>query len=233
MDTPTIVSLFGSTASAVATIILAVLTGRYVKLTHALVEETRSSKFPNVFADLEFDSHSVKFIVGNAGSSPALDVKFKVKDMVPWQQVGSRPTGLAELAVVQYGIAYLAPARTLKFQAGFLRHDVDFFAAGNTIEIEMTFRTESDKTVTRQFSIDLHSYSGVLFESFTHPEREIARAIRDTESRRTSNDPIRSVISRMGTMPCPICGERISNSAKKCPKCHEFVPAADNDAQDP
>lgn len=232
MYTPTIVTLVGSTASAVATVILAVLTGWYVKLTHALVEEARSNKFPNVFADIEFDSHSIKFVIGNAGSSPALDVKFKVKDSVPWQQIQNHPTGLSELAVVKHGIGYLAPGRVLKFQAGHVRYDVDFFAEGNTIEIEITFSTEAKKPVTRQFSIDLYSYSGVLFESFSDPEREVARAIRDVESRRLSKDPLKSIISRFETKSCPSCGERIPSSAKKCPKCHEFIPAETDDSKD-
>lgn len=232
MDTPALVSLIGSTASAVATVILAGLTAWYVRLTHALVEETRTNRFPNVFADIEFDSHSVKFVLGNAGSSPALDVKLKVTDSVSWRQIQGNPTGLSEISVVKHGIGYLAPGRVLKFQAGYVTYDADFFAKGNTIEIEIAFTTEAGKSVTRQFSIDLQSYSGVLFESFSDPEREVAAAIRDAERHRSSHDPIKSMISRFGTKSCPSCGERIPSSAKKCPKCHEFIQADPDDDKD-
>lgn len=229
MDTSAIVTLVGSTATAVATVILAFLTGKYVKLTHAMVEETQSAKFPNVFVDIEFDSFHVKFIVGNAGSSPALDVRFDVQDSVPWQRSDKYPTGLTSLAIVQHGISYLAPGRVLKFHAGYIQRDIDFFASGNTIEVGLTYGTESGKKVSRQFSIDLHSYSGVLFESFTNPEREVAQAIRDAESRRSSRDPIKSLISHIGKKSCPSCGEYISSRAKKCPKCHEFIKVEAND----
>lgn len=232
MDTSAIVSLVGSTASAVATVVLVFLTGKYVRLTHALVEETQSAKFPNVFVDIEFDSFGVKFIVGNAGASSALDVKFNIRDSVPWRKLDNHPTGITSLAIVQHGISYLAPGRILKFHAGFVERDVDFFASGNTVEIDLTFDTETGKTVTRQFSIDLHSYSGVLYESFTDPEREVAQAIRDAEFHRASRDPAKSLISHIGKMSCPSCGERISSSAKKCPKCHEFIGTEANDSQD-
>ncbi len=223
MSTSTIVTLIGSTATAVATVILAVLTGKYVKLTHALVEETQSAKFPNVFVDIEFDSYDVKFIVGNAGSSPALDVRFTVQDSVPWRQIENFPCGIASLSIVQHGISYLAPGRILKFLAGYVQHDIDFFASGNTIEVGLTFSTETGKTVSRQFSIDLHSYSGVLYESFIAPEREVAIAIRDAESHRSSLNPVKNIISSFSKKSCPSCGERIASSAKKCPKCHEFI----------
>lgn len=230
MDTPDLVSLIGSTASAVATVILAGLTAWYVRLTHALVEEARSNKFPNVFVDIEFDSHGVKFVLGNAGSSPALDIRLRVTDSVPWKQMQGHPTGLSEIAVVKHGIGYLAPGRVLKFQAGYVSYDPDFFATGNTIEIEMSFSTEAGKSVTRHFSIDLHSYSGVLLESFSAPEREVAAAIRDAERQRSSND--RSMMSLFGTKACSSCGERIPSSAKKCPKCHEFISTKTNDGKD-
>ena len=232
MDTAAIVSLIGSTASALATVVLVVLTGKYVRLTHALVEETRSAKFPNVFVDIEFDSSRVKFIVGNAGTSSAVNVSFSIKDSVPWRQLGEHRTGLSALPIVQDGISYLAPGRVLKFEAGYIDRNADFFASGSTIEVGLTFETETGKAVSRQFSIDLRSYTGVLFESFADPEREVAQAIRDAEFKRSSGDPMRSVFSRIGKKSCPSCGEQISSSAKKCPKCHEFVPPESSDASD-
>lgn len=70
MDPTNLAGVIGSITSAIATIVLAVLTGRYVHLTNALVEEAKASKHPNVFVDIEFDSYEVRFIVGNSGSTP-------------------------------------------------------------------------------------------------------------------------------------------------------------------
>jgi hypothetical protein len=226
MDTSAIVTLVGSTASAVATVILAFLTSKYVRLTHALVEETRSAKFPNVFVDVEFDDMGVKFLAGNAGNSPALNVQFKVEDSVPWRKTEGYPTGIQELSIVKNGISYLAPNRTLKFFAGYVERNPAFFASGSAIVVSLTFETEAGTKVTRDLSIDFSSYAGVLFESFTHPEREVAKAIRDAESHRSSRDPIRSIVNRISRHTCPSCGELISPKAKKCPQCHEYLPEA-------
>ena len=120
MDTPTLVSLVGSTASAVATVLLTALTAWYVRLTHTLVQEAKSAKLPNVFVDLEFDSIDVKFIIGNTGSSPALNVRLDVRDSIPWDKIGDHPTGFSSLAIVKSGLTYLAPGRTLKFNVGYV-----------------------------------------------------------------------------------------------------------------
>jgi hypothetical protein len=223
MQTSDVINLIGTTVSAAATVLLAVLTARYVKLTHALVDETRSAKFPNVFVDIEIDLSSVKFIVGNAGSSGALDIRLAVTDSVPWLGIGKRPTGIASLPIVQNGISYLAPGRILKFRAGHVKPDADFFAAGNTIEVELSFSTETGRRLKRQFSIDLNSYSSVLYESFRAPGSEVAEAIRNSERSRSLRESIPEPFFLNATKPCPVCAEQIPAAAKKCPRCHEFI----------
>jgi hypothetical protein len=101
MYTATLISVFGSVASPIATIVLTVLADIYVKLSHALVEEAKRAKFASVF--------------------------------------------------------------------------VDFFASGNTIEIDLCFRTETGKTVKRHFSIDLHFYSRIFVESLGHGANSVKR----------------------------------------------------------
>jgi hypothetical protein len=233
MDVTSVLAAVSSVASAVATVVLAVLTGRYVKLTHALVEETRVAKYPNVFIDLEFERSQVKLSVGNSGSGPAKNVRFDVVDRVPWRKMQGYAQGLSELSVVKNGISYLAPGRTLKFIAGLVDRDDDFFSSRSTIEVGLTFQTESGVELRRHFTIDLQTYSGVLYESFGDPQREVARAIRDAErdrasEARRSRSPLLGVKAR-----CPTCGESVMQSARKCPHCHEAIPerkVADTDA---
>lgn len=225
MDTPALLSLIGSLSSALATVILVFLTGRYVRLTHALVQEAKLAKYPNVFVDVEFDEIDVKFIVGNSGSTPALDVTFNVKDSVPWRKLKDFPSGLASISAVQKGIAYLAPGRTLKFQAGYVDYDPKFFADGSTIDIALSFKTESGQTLNRQFTIELRSYAGILLESFRDPEREVAKAIRDAEFHRRSDQSMSTSIRGMFKKSCPSCGEQVSRAARKCPHCHDPIPA--------
>ncbi|MFA5914335.1 MAG: zinc ribbon domain-containing protein [Burkholderiales bacterium] len=208
-----------------ATVVLAVLTFKYVRLTHSLVQEARAAKRPNVFVDIEFDSTDVKFIIGNTGSSPAINVKLSVADNIPWRQHPEFQSGIASLAIVQNGLAYLAPGRTLKFNAGYIENNATFFSAESMVTIGLMYQTETGEQVSREVTIELRSYSGVLFESFVHPEREVARAIRDAESHRSSRESTKNVTTRFFRQACPSCGENISASAKKCPHCLEFLPS--------
>jgi len=224
MDIASTLSAVGAIASAIATIVLAGLTWKYVKFTHALVEESRQTKYPNVFVDIEFDDMDVKFLVGNAGATPALAISFNVRDQVPWRKIGDHPSGITSIVAVQKGISYLAPGRTLKFNAGYVEYDQNFFAEGSSIDIILDFKTEEGIQLHRQFTIDLQSYSGILFESFLDPQREVAKAIRDSERNRRSDESITSHIHNMFKKSCPSCGELVSSKAVKCPHCHEVVP---------
>ena len=181
MDIASTLSAVGAIASAIATIVLAGLTWKYVKFTHALVEESRQTKYPNVFVDIEFDDMDVKFLVGNAGATPALAISFNVRDQVPWRKIGDHPSGITSIVAVQKGISYLAPGRTLKFNAGYVEYDQNFFAEGSSIDIILDFKTEEGIQLHLQFTIDLQSYSGILVESFLDPELRVAKANRDCD----------------------------------------------------
>lgn len=223
MDPTTLAGVIGSVVSAVATIVLAVLTGRYVRLTNALVEEAKASKHPNVFVDIEFHDHEVRLVVGNSGLTPARNLRFKVVDSVPWRKMGNLDSGFESVSAIRTGVAYLAPGRILKYSAGFVDHDPAFFSESSNVEIQLTYEAESNVIVNRNFAIELRAYSGVLLESFTHPEREVARAIRDAESHRSSRESSKSMIARVAKKSCSFCGESISSKAKKCPHCLEFL----------
>jgi hypothetical protein len=223
MDTPALVTLIGSTASAGATVLLTGLTAWYVRLTHSLVQEARAAKRPNVFVDLEFDSSDVKFLVGNTGASPAFNVRLAVADSIPWRKVGETTTGISELSIVRDGIKYLAPGRTLKFNAGYVDHSPEFFATGSEVEVVLTYEADNGVTMTQTATINLQSYAGVLFESFIHPEREVAMAIRDAERDRSLHEHTKGMAGRLFRTYCPSCRKKISPKAKKCPHCLEFV----------
>ncbi|MEK6762379.1 MAG: hypothetical protein AABY96_06655 [Nitrospirota bacterium] len=195
-----------------------------MKLTHALVEEARVAKYPNVYVDIEFDDMDVKFVVGNSGQSAAVDIKFDVKDSVPWRKIQNFPTGIKSISAVENGISYLAPGRILKFQAGYVEHDSEFFAKGSTIDISLTFKTETGMSLQRQHTIELRSYAGILLETFQNPEREVARAIRDTESSRRSKESLTNHTKNLFKKACPSCGEFVKPTAKKCIHCLEVIP---------
>lgn len=227
MQTSELITVIGSAASAIATVLLAILTAKYVKLTHALVEEAKAAKRPNVYVDLEFETSEVKLLIGNTGTSSAYNLKIEVEDAIPWSKLGNRPAGFASLSIIENGLKYLAPGRTLKFHAGYIDKDQDFFAAGSEVKIALSYQTESGISMSQNLTIDLPSYSGVLFESFLNPEREVARAITKAEEDRFSRETTKNTMTQMFKAVCPSCSERISSKAKKCHHCLEFLPITD------
>lgn len=223
MDAASAISALGSLASAIATVILAVLTAKYVRLTNSLVDEAKTAKLPNVYVDLEIDDFDVKLVIGNSGQSAAQDIRFEVKDAVPWRKMGDHHTGVAALAPIRDGLSYLAPGRVLKYHAGVAGADAEFFAVGSTMDFRITFKSDAGTEQERQFTIELHSYSGILYESFRHPEREVARAIRDAESSKRTDESIRGMFTNLGKRQCPACRKYVSSKARKCPKCQHLI----------
>ena len=73
--------------TTIATVVLACLTSRYVRLTHLMLEETKSQKEPNVWVDLELPPRNkIILLIGNSGSAPAKDLKFEVVDNITWRK---------------------------------------------------------------------------------------------------------------------------------------------------
>jgi len=226
MELSAVVSLIGSSASALATVVLTGLTAWYVRLTHALVQEAKATKRPNVFVDLEFDGNGGKFLIGNSGASPAFNLRIAVEDSIPWRKLGDVSTGIGSLKIVESGLKYLAPGRTLKFFAGTIERNAESFGAGSEVTIGLAYETEDGSTISQLVTIDLQSYTGVLTESFLHPEREVARAIRDTERDRQSRERSNRLLHTFVQTTCPTCCEQVKPDAKKCPHCLEAIQRA-------
>jgi hypothetical protein len=228
-------SASASIASAFTSILLVKLTARYVRLTHALVEEAKANKMPNVFVDLEFGSDGVKFVVGNSGSAPAANIAFSIIDNISWRTIGEREESIGTLQVVKDGISYLAPQRTLKYMAGRLERGRQAFRESSRLEIVLTYASEEGRTFRREFVIFLSQYSNVLFESFSDPSLEIARAIKETERNRQSHERMRVLQGQFDLSQvkktCPICCSSINVAAKKCPTCLEFIPVEKDEDQ--
>ncbi|MBI4775887.1 MAG: hypothetical protein HY788_17225 [Deltaproteobacteria bacterium] len=220
----TLVQIACIALTTIATIVLAFLTGKYVRLTHSLLEETKSQKEPNVWIDLELSRNQAKLLIGNSGTSPAKNLRFEVKDNIPWRQDKDYNRTLETLHPCKNGISYLAPSRILKYIAGFIDNKRTFSELDSIVEIKLNYETETGKEVSREFVIDIGQYYGVLFESFKNPASEIADAIKDVERAQRSNRTSEQSWSNFSKKNCPFCGERISHEAKKCPHCLEFLP---------
>lgn len=208
-----------------ATVVLVCLTGRYVRLTKAIVDDMKEAREPDVFVDFECPENMMRLVVGNAGQSAAKDVRFEVVSDVDCVDSldGEANVGLAKLPVLQNGVSYLTPGRTLKFYAGVLRIDKED-SASETFRVKVCYKNDSGKRFDRDVVIDMNQYRNVLFESFRDSILTVAKAIEDAERRRSIRErhgsPMRMFQRKKR---CPMCAEQIEPSARKCPHCREWV----------
>jgi len=209
--------------TAFATVVLALLTGWYVRLTYHMLQEAKATKEPNVWVDLELTSYEVKLMVGNSGSSPARNLRFDIKDNVPWRKIENHEEGFNAIQPIKDGISYLAPDRVLKYEAGLIDFEKTLNNKNSTVEIILKFDSDIKKNIRREFLIDMGQYNGVLLETFRNPASEISKAIRDVRDSLKHDKSGDTILSRMLKKKCPICGEKISSDARKCPMCLEFI----------
>jgi hypothetical protein len=229
------VPLASSLVAALATVVLAWLTARYVRVTAELLEESRRSRLPSVSLDFELPDHALRFVVANDGGSAARNIRFDVLKDVAWIRRMKASSGLAHLPPFTTGISYLAPARRLKYHFGYPNwKDV------SSTDMMATIRVAYEDTVGNQHTdtvnYDFTQMREVLFESFQDPTRAVAQAIRDAESQRHSSQRFARMFSQ-GPFPglrkaCPMCGEMIAALAKKCPHCREMLTESDTPSSD-
>src|SRR3990172_5878198 len=115
-----------SSVTAIATVVLAWLTSKYVKLTYFMVEEIRKSRDPLIIVDFQFKlkGHNLtKFnmIISNKGLSPAKDILIRAEDGTNFYRENYELGGkvesikLNDLPIFKDGIPYLAPENNVTF----------------------------------------------------------------------------------------------------------------------
>jgi hypothetical protein len=220
MSLTTIVNFVSAIVVAGATVLLAVLTSRYVRLTARMADAMRSAQEPSVVATLEFPDHTLELRVENIGQSPAFDIKFNVLKDLDWVRRGER-IGLRSLPVIQTGISYLAPRQSLRFLVAIINPKAEDLRESHILEFGVNYRNDSGDKFHRGVLLDFEQLKSVRFDSFKDPVEKLTDAILRIESDRRSreNFPGREMLVKV----CPVCGETISRKAKKCPQCLEFI----------
>ncbi|ABB31243.1 hypothetical protein GeomeDRAFT_3314 [Geobacter metallireducens RCH3] len=226
MDYKDIIDIVCALVTTSATVILAFLTSRYVKLTNAIVEESKSSRDPLVYVDIEPSHHYVKLVVGNAGMTAAHDVKVDIQDEVKWERLKQHVFGFQPRERLQSGIPYLAPHRVLQYELGLPKWQ-ELKEKDGILKITIKFRNDRNVLTEKLCQINLSQYLAISMDSFSNSNKDIVRAINDLErSSRQKDTSLKSALHHFTQKKCPMCGEGISLSAKKCPKCLEFIEAA-------
>lgn len=105
---------------AISTVVLAVVTCKYMRLTRDLVLETRRARRPRVSVDVQRDSNfDVFLVVKNEGSSPARNLVFEVK--APFKSGSGRQVlqyDLQDFGWVRDGFARLGIAEVHRYPLG-------------------------------------------------------------------------------------------------------------------
>lgn len=213
-----IASAFGAVAAGVATVVLARLTSKYVRLTGRLVEETRAARAPEVVIDLEFEGIMPRLVIANRGPTAAHNVRIKVSEKnVAWEGIKD-DRKIEDLPPVKNGVSFLPPGRTMRYMVRL----IDWKKTLNTdaaLAFDVTYQDDRGHEIHRDYSIGFAAYGSMLTEGgHQQPHQVVADAIRSAAEH---IKPRQHFMPRV--RPCPVCGERIKAEARKCPHCLEFV----------
>lgn len=224
------VSAYAASVSAITAIILAWMTGKYVRLTGRMVAEMKAARQPIVFVDLEIhDLSEVVLLIGNSGEAPARHCRFEVEDHIPWHGKPQKTPG--QLPALKDGIAYLAPARTLRFRLGHVDWNKATAKAG-WLNVTIHFEGEEDRKYVHRANIDLSRYAGLSPDTFTRPDNEVVSTLKEIlqlgQQVANRTDPTRG-LHRW----CTACAHAIPYGAKKCAECGEWQPGSGPSQNEP
>jgi hypothetical protein len=214
----------------VATVVLAVLTRRYVMLTGRLVNESKRLRDPVVTVDFELPDHRLLTVVENHGLSPARNVRMEVLQDSDWVRGRGDECGIEDTQPVKAGVSYLTPGRKLKYEAGLpdWRHMPD---GPIEVQFRVSYESMSGERFEESVHYDFRQMHNVLFASFRDPNDEVAKAVRDAESSRRSHNQMGDMMRRLSTpatKKCEACAEPILVEATKCKHCGAKQSAAES-----
>ena len=156
MDKESII-LLASVISASATVVLAYLTSRYVKLTYEMVDEIKKARNPLVIINFikRMEGHymtEIDMIISNKGLSPAKDINLRAVYETPFIRheiikgnVELKIFQLNELPIFKTGIPYLAPGDDIRDNIGeFQNEDI---RESPLVRIGYSYNTETGETI--------------------------------------------------------------------------------------
>jgi hypothetical protein len=156
-----------SSVTALATVVLAWLTSKYVKLTHFMLEEMRKERKPLIIIDfIKQEGHyqtKLYMIISNKGLSPAKDISFEaekhtfiIRDIIGKNGKHSGKAEVTELnflPIFKDGMPYLAPGNNIRFYIGSIKND-DLINYPK-VRISCSYKDESEEVIQKDILIDL------------------------------------------------------------------------------
>ena len=167
-----IIIAFSAIVTAGATVILAVITKRYVQLTQDILKATNK---PEVILFLRYSDRSISLSVQNIGAGYASDVEFD--DDLSFKTIdyfGREGKVLKDIEPFKSGINFLGVGHKLDT---FLCHEVDIRnLEKRTFNILVSYKDSAGKTFKQLFPFDLGNWENTSQYLSPHTD-EIANAV--------------------------------------------------------
>lgn len=216
-----IINLISAIVVTAATVVLAILTAKYVRLTKTMVDEMKQTREPNISIYFECPDAYFELIIKNTGSSPAKNISVKVVQDIEWNKLYGKLKDLEDLSPIQKGISYLVPNEQLKYLVGCPKSNENKTDEG-ILKLRVIFQNENGMEFNRSIDIDMNQYNGVLLDSFKQPIHLLIDVIKEAERNRRNDVRTRS-IDVTPKKRCPFCEEYVNRDATKCWHCHEWI----------
>jgi hypothetical protein len=205
----------------IITVALVWVTQRYVRYTNEMVEEFRTQNRPYIFLDFDMREGHFDLAICNLGNRVAQNVKFELIEDIK----NSKGEKLSDKDIIKKGISYFPPQRRFifgfDFAHSFLKKDNPQYLC-----FKVKYSDGNQKNYEDEFKYDLTIYHDMYFRSFSDIGTVINSGLKDltrTIERVSPNNSMKRFLANIGTKQCPICGERISQNAKKCHYCNEWI----------
>jgi hypothetical protein len=210
---------------AVTTFVLVGVTAWYVVLTRQMVQATRTSQRPYVYIDVTSDGGgTLELGLGNYGERAAERIEFNVLRQ-PSQRDG-KP--VATGTPLERGIRYLPPGRGYRFRVPMSNDVYKGPPDTHVLDVKVTY-AHGGTSYEDRLTVDFSDFDGILLKSFRDSGDEIARSVKEI-AREAKHRSSQNRFSSMFAQPerkCPACGEYISEEAKKCSRCLEWLPKSE------
>ena len=158
--TSTIVVAFSAFITAGATVILAVITKRYVQLTQDILKATNT---PEVILFFHYGENSVNLCVQNIGTGYASDIKFTFTGDRPFKPYPPGDKALKELEPYKNGIDYLGCGHKIETFL-FSTHDTSHKISvrfNHPMNITVTYKDSANTEYNKTFTFEFQDWENV------------------------------------------------------------------------
>jgi hypothetical protein len=206
--------------TALATIVLVMITAWYAWLTRKIAKETSEARRPYVYVDISGEGGGwVELVLGNDGDRAAGDIKVTLRSC----NDSAVRNQFANLEPLQSGLSHLAVGRRYRYGTVLPDRVFDEGLQEHIVVVLHVAYGYAKRRFEEDFRIDLTGLRGVLLSSFVRPDEAAVKELRGIA--RNLGEMQRRSVDSFFTQACPSCASKVDVNAKKCPHCWELIPA--------